>query len=154
MYAFVAALFLATAPAAVADRVALERDIVRWTNVERLARGLPPVTWSPTLGRAARAHSEEMARLGYFDHRSPVSENRTLRDRVQRAGLRADSFVLGENIAKSSPRHRMAWSIVQMWMHSEGHRQNILRRAFRYVGVGVARDGELTLAVQVFGSSP
>jgi uncharacterized protein YkwD len=131
---------------------ALARDIVRWTNVERLSRRLPPVYWSETLARAARAHAAEMVRLGYFDHESPVASNRTLMRRVRKAGLGGESLFVGENIAKGTWRGERARQIVQAWMESDGHRENLLRRSFRYLGVGVAWDGRSLVAAQVFGN--
>jgi len=132
---------------------ALSRDIVCWTNVERMARGLAPVTWSETLARAAWAHSDEMARLGYFDHFSPTSRNRTLMNRVRNAGLRARSLLVGENLAKGNWSHDRARRIVEAWMESDGHRENLLRPSFRRIGVGVVWDGRDLIATQVFGTS-
>jgi uncharacterized protein YkwD len=132
----------------------LELDIARWTNVERLARSLPPLAWSEKLARAARAHSEEMARLGYFDHVSPVAQNRTLMMRVRVAGLDAPSLFVAENIARGTWRPHQARNIVQLWMESEGHRQNLLGPRHRTLGIGVARDGGGELVItQVFAST-
>ncbi len=48
------------------------------------------------------------------------------------------SWLVGENLAwgetsRSSPR-----SIVRAWMHSHGHRANVLNPRFRELGAGVA----------------
>ncbi len=47
---------------------------------------------------------------------------------------------LGENIASGYPT---AAAVMRGWMHSEGHRANILNRRFKKIGLGVAtsRDG-------------
>ena len=36
-------------------------------------------------------------------------------------------------------------SVVRAWMHSSGHRANILTRTFRHIGVGVIRAGNGTI---------
>lgn len=133
-------------------RDALERDILRWTNVERLARGLSPLAWSAPLARAARAHSEEMVRLGYFGHTSPVPRNRSLLQRVRNAGLRASTLRVGENLARGTWRSGRARSIVRAWMRSPSHRDNLLDASFRFLGVGVAEDGAALVVTQNFGS--
>jgi uncharacterized protein YkwD len=132
---------------------AIARDIVRWTNVERLAAGLAPMVWSEVLARAARAHSGEMARLGYFSHLSPDPQNSTPMRRVRNAGLAAPSLMVGENIAKGDWQDSRARRAVRAWMESQKHRENLMRPAFRFIGVGVAWDGRNYYITQVFGSS-
>jgi len=160
-----------------AESVALEHDILRWTNVERLAAGLPAFTWNDRLARVARAHSEEMARLDYFAHESPVAARKTVMMRAKLAGLDGPRLFVGENLAKGNwcARSRGAGAargagvdrgnnaldcddrarrIVDGWMKSPGHRANILRRDFEHLGVGVAWDGTFVLATQVFSATP
>ena len=49
----------------------LEMDACGGNCVERACYGvMPPLTWSQALNRAARFHSDEMARQGYFAHNS------------------------------------------------------------------------------------
>ena len=42
-------------------------------------------------------------------------------------------------------------SIVDGWMHSPGHRRNILRRGFTEIGVAIATDGDRATYVTTFG---
>lgn len=105
-----------------------EIAIVRVMNSVRAANGVPPLRIGPALTRAARAHSVDMARRGYFDHGSFVQ-------RLRRFGVRAP--YVGENLA-SGTRPLSAGAIVQMWVASPPHRQNLLDRGFRRIGVGVA----------------
>jgi uncharacterized protein YkwD len=132
---------------------AIARDIVRWTNRERMARGLPPAMWSEALARAAHAHTAEMHRLRYFEHDSPDPANRTVLLRVRNAGLRARTFKVGENLAKGTWRRDRARRIVQEWMASERHRQNVLWPSFRFIGVAVWQDGAELLVTQVLASA-
>jgi uncharacterized protein YkwD len=105
-----------------------ELAIVHAMNAVRAAHGVPPLEPGPVLTKAARAHSIDMARRGYFDHGPFVS-------RLRRFGVRAP--YVGENLAYgsggiSAPR------VVQMWVQSAPHRANLLDRGFQRVGVGVA----------------
>lgn len=80
-----------------------------------------------------------MARRNFFSHDSPGGDD--LVDRVKRAGYLSgsSSWALAENIAWGSGSYATPRSIVNGWMHSSGHRDNILSPRFRHVGVGVAR---------------
>jgi uncharacterized protein YkwD len=105
-----------------------EFAIVQAMNSVRTANGVPALRIGPALTRAARAHSVDMARRGYFDHGAFVQ-------RLRRFGVRAP--YIGENLA-SGPQPLSAAQIVQMWIASPPHRQNLLDRHFRAIGVGVA----------------
>jgi uncharacterized protein YkwD len=105
-----------------------EIAVVRVMNSVRAANGVPPLRIGPALTRAARSHSVDMARRGYFDHGAFVQ-------RLRRFGVRAP--YIGENLA-SGATPLSAAAIVQMWIASPPHRQNLLDRSFRLIGVGVA----------------
>ena len=105
-----------------------EYAILRAMNVVRARNGVPPLRVGRALTRAARAHSVDMARRGYFDHGAFVQ-------RLRSFGVRAP--YIGENLAWGT-QPLTALRIVQMWVASPPHRQNLLDRGFRRVGVGVA----------------
>ena len=105
-----------------------ELAIVRVMNSIRASNGVPPLRIGRALSRAARSHSVDMARRGYFDHGPFVQ-------RLRRFGVRAP--YVGENLA-SGTKPLSAAAIVQMWIASPPHRQNLLDRSFRRVGVGLA----------------
>jgi uncharacterized protein YkwD len=105
-----------------------EVAIVRVMNSVRATNGVPPLRIGRALSRAARAHSVDMARKGYFDHGPFVQ-------RLRRFGVRAP--YIGENLASGS-RPLSAAAIVRMWIESPPHRQNLLDRGFRRIGVGLA----------------
>ncbi len=130
----------------------LEHRIADLTNIEREHHGLGPLRFDDALTVAARQHSNEMLRLGYFDHDSPSPAYRTLRERVVRAG--ASPHSLGENIAyyEGYDADQVAGQVVTDWMHSPGHRANILGASFHTVGIGLASDGRLTYVTQDFGN--
>jgi uncharacterized protein YkwD len=105
-----------------------ELAIVRVMNSVRAANGVPALRVGPALTRAARSHSADMARRGYFEHGPFVQ-------RLRRFGVRAP--YVGENLA-SGTTPLSAGAIVRMWIASPPHRQNLLDRSFRRIGVGVA----------------
>jgi uncharacterized protein YkwD len=105
-----------------------EYAIVRAMNVVRVRHDVPPLRTGRALMRAARAHSADMARNGYFDHRAFVQ-------RLRSFGVRAP--YVGENLAYGR-QSLTAAAIVQMWIASPPHRENLLDRGFQRIGVGVA----------------
>ena len=88
-----------------------------------------PVLSGPTAG---------MIPAGAYPTGIPTAAD--LLSRVVAAGyrLRGVSYVVGENIAWGTYTLATPASIVSDWMHSEGHRANILDRGFRKTGMGVA----------------
>ena len=113
-----------------------ELAILRAVNRVRASHGRRPLRLGPALHRAARAHSVDMVRRGYFDHGPFVQ-------RLRSFGVRAQA--LGENLAHATEPGFSATLVVQMWMTSPGHRSVMLDRGFSRIGVGVA--GGLTRLV-------
>jgi len=125
----------------------MEKNAFEKTNEARIANGLPPLQWDGELCRFARAHSEEMALRGYFDHDTP--EGLHLKDRAKARGMRYR--VIAENIAYNKGYSDPGSFAVERWMKSPGHRSNILYVGFQAAGIGsyVASDGSVYLT-QVF----
>jgi uncharacterized protein YkwD len=126
------------------------RAVVRSTlcllNHARGRHGLPKLHLSRRLGRAARSHSADMARRGYFSHDS--RSGASFLDRIRRAGYlrRARRWYVGENIAWGTGQLATPRAIVRAWMNSSGHRHNILNRRFRHIGVGITYDAPVRVA--------
>jgi uncharacterized protein YkwD len=115
-----------------ADPVA-ERQMFDLVNEERGAVGLKALTWDDRLLPVARQHSEEMFRLKYFAHQSPVTGSPF--ERLKAAGITYSRA--GENLAYAqsvSVAHRGL-------MQSQGHRENILRPEFTRIAIGVISAG-------------
>ncbi|WP_157267287.1 CAP domain-containing protein [Azohydromonas aeria] len=109
----------------------------------------PPLRWNEALGTAALAHSADMARRRYFEHRSP--EGAAVDERARRAGY--DWRRVGENIAfgTGSARHT-----VQGWIDSPGHCRNLMDPAFAEMGAAYALSPGSDAAIywtQVFGTA-
>ena len=130
----------------------LERKIYRLTNEARRKHGAPSLTWETSLRDIARAHSVDMLRGNYFSHMSP--DGRSPHDRI-RSGYPFGLSSTGENIWMGTGHDpgdttRLARIIVNNWMSSAGHRQNLLNPEFTDIGVGVAARGNDVRATQVF----
>lgn len=123
-----AAAPVSSAPASPADDA---RIVFAGINRHRQSRGCAPLVWSEGGARAARRHSEDMARRRYFSHTSP--EGTQPWDRMRAEGL---SFSrAAENIAVTGAG---AQDAVRGWINSPGHRANIENCALTHTGVGVA----------------
>ena len=109
-----------------------EAQVLELVNKERASAGCRPLMSNPILLAVARAHSKDMAVHGYFDHNS--RDGRTPFDRMRAAGYRGS--LMGENIAGGQPTPA---AVMSAWMHSAGHRANILNCGFTVIGVGVYR---------------
>ncbi len=110
-----------------------EQRLFALVNEERQRQGLKPLKWDEKLAEAGRRHAEEMFRLSYFAHESPVAGSPAARARA--AGARF--LVMGENLAYA-PTVEVAHNGL---MNSPGHRANILSPAFGRLGIGVVRGG-------------
>jgi uncharacterized protein YkwD len=106
---------------------------VALTNSAREEAGCDPLTVDSRITRAAELHSTDMSVNSYFSHTS--QDGRTFADRLTAAGYPKPG---GENIAQGA---RTAEQVVDMWMNSQGHRENILNCGFKAIGMGVAKSG-------------
>jgi uncharacterized protein YkwD len=80
-----------------------------------------------------------MVRRGYFSHTS--LSGATFLDRIRRTGYLSGAFswMVAENLAWGSASLSSPARTVRAWMHSAGHRRNILTGRFVHIGIGVAR---------------
>ena len=108
---------------------ALERRVAELVNEQRAAYGLSALTLSETLCDGARMKSQDMKNNGYFSHESPTYG--TPFAMMQQLGI--SYRTAGENIAMG---YSTAEAVVNAWMNSEGHRENILNGTYTRIGVG------------------
>lgn len=88
----------------------IEELVIEWTNYHRSQYNLPPLEMDRELVESARQHTAWMTNSGRFVHsRGPYPEN----------------IAWGQ----SDPE-----SVLNTWMHSSGHRANILA-GYRKIGV-------------------
>lgn len=138
----------AAAPAAAVSVTSEERRVFDLVNAERRSRGQSALVWDAELTRMARVHSENMARQSFFNHKGPDGQG--LRERSRASGV-SGFKALAENLAYYKGFADVASSAVVGWMHSDGHRDNMLNGEFTSSGIGVARaaDGRVYIT-QVF----
>ncbi|WP_096271852.1 CAP domain-containing protein [Paucisalibacillus globulus] len=112
-----------------------ESDVVTLTNKERRQAGLSALQIDTKLSQVAREKSNDMQRNNYFSHTSPTYGSPF--DMMRDNGITYRSA--GENIAQgqTSPAE-----VVQAWMNSQGHRENILNANFTHIGVGYESQGQ------------
>lgn len=110
-----------------------ENEVIRLVNVERTRAGLQALTQNWQLSRVARYKSQDMIDKGYFAHNSPTYGSPF--KMMESFGLKYSAA--GENIAmgQQSPSQ-----VMNAWMNSPGHRNNIMSPSFTQIGVGLAKD--------------
>lgn len=116
-------------------------------NRRRSSGGLARLTRDRSLDSAARYHAANMARLRTMSHTLPGTTAPAFPDRIRRVGYRYRR--IAENIAYGQ---LTAAEVVDGWMRSSGHRENIMNPALTETGMGIARasNGQLYFC-QVFG---
>lgn len=122
--------------------------VVRWTNVYREENGFLPLVENTQLNYAAVEKLNDMFDGQYFAHVSPLGLG--VSHWVDRAGY--EYLIIGENLALGNFEND--GELVQAWMDSPGHRENILNSKYKEIGVATGKgdfEGKETwLAVQVF----
>jgi uncharacterized protein YkwD len=132
-----------------ADLGRVRSEALLRVNLARDRHRLRPVASNPLLDAAAQLYAEEMLRRGFYSHMSP--ERKTPGDRATAVGYGGFTF-LAENIAKGlfEPDE-----VVERWLDSRDHRDNILHREATETGLGVAfgdtKQGFQVVWVQLFG---
>lgn len=113
----------------------LEYQMFDLTNAARVNHQLPILTWDDHVRETARKHSADMAENNYFDHKNLDGESPF--DRMKEDDI--FFLVAGENLAYGQFSSIFAHEGL---MNSLGHRENILRKDYEYLGVGVAFNQE------------
>lgn len=124
----------ATSQAPATAMSALERGVLVDVNALRRDHGLPSLRLSTKLAAAARAHSVEMAKRGYFSHDS--ANGSSFDKRIARYyPLRGTHYwSVGENLLWSSPDVD-AITALRMWLDSPEHRRILLTARWREIGL-------------------
>jgi uncharacterized protein YkwD len=127
----------------------LPSTLVELTNTERANDNQKILILNDTLTRAAQAKAEDMASRHYFAHNSP--DGREPWWWFQQAGY-AYTYA-GENLAID---FNDSTAVIDAWMNSPKHRENILKGQYTQIGIGIAQgdyDGHATtFVVQFFGT--
>ena len=124
------------------ERNESENEVFELLNGERKEQGLSELHWDDALFKAARQHALLMLSLNSLEHQLPGEPG--LEERITAAGARFT--YIAENIAIGKD----AATIHSGWMHSPGHRANILNPRITAVGIAVVNSPAGLFAVQDF----
>ena len=106
-----------------------EAQVADLVNQERSKAGLKPLTLRADISKVAEAKSQDMVNKGYFSHQSPTYGSPF--DMMKKFNI--NYRTAGENIAQGQ---RTPGEVMDAWMKSPGHRQNILSAQYDSIGVG------------------
>jgi hypothetical protein len=124
-------------------------NIIALSNQERTAAGLNTLTSNSKLAAAAMAKAQDMFEKQYWDHFGPNGE--TPWQFIIAQGY--NYVYAGENLAKG---FRTAEGVIEAWMASPTHKENLLSRNYKDIGIavmdGVLLGKQTTLVVQMFGN--
>jgi uncharacterized protein YkwD len=116
-------------------------QVVDRVNAIRADVGCDPLTVDERLTTAAQLHSEDMSARSYMDHVTPEGL-----DPGDRAAAQGYTGPVGENVAMGYPT---VDAVMEGWMGSPGHRENIENCDYVVIGVGFDPDGSYW--TQMFG---
>ena len=106
------------------------QDLLSGTNAKRLAAGVSPLRLDDQLTKAAAAKAADMFAHQYWAHISPSGTSPWTF--VAQAGY--NYLFAGENLARDFADSA---SVVEAWMKSSTHRENLLDRRYEDIGLAV-----------------
>ncbi len=131
-------------PASAADVPAAQTATRCLVNRERRKRGLRSLRFNADLQQSSNWQANDMVANQYFAHERDGGPGFVSRITRFGYGKSSGGYSLGENIAWSTTTGASPREIVSMWMHSSGHKQNILRKQFKEQAVAaIYVDGPL-----------
>ncbi|MBI2442500.1 MAG: hypothetical protein HYV40_01165 [Candidatus Levybacteria bacterium] len=123
-------------------------ELLEMTNKKRVENGLTPLKFNDALSNAAAQKAADMFTKNYWAHNSPIGSTPWVF--IKSAGY--DYLYAGENLARgftTSP------DVIQAWMDSPGHRENMLSTNYQDIGFavvpGTLTGDETVLVVEMFG---
>ena len=129
----------------VASPTSAEQLLLRQANQDRMQRDLPQLKFDPLLSQAARFHAEQMAQHEDISHAFPGEPDLSVRG----ASAGARFSLITENVAEAGE----LGIIHDLWMHSPGHRANLLDPEVNSVGIAVVTRNNAVFAVEDFAST-
>jgi len=132
------------------ESVLSDEEIIKFTNYYREENDIAELNTNQLLMEAAENKLNDMFQKQYFAHISPEGDDAGII--LKEIGY--DYLVVGENLARGY--FKDSKDLVDGWMKSPDHRENILNPKFREIGVaqreGKFQGKEQYLAVQIFAS--
>lgn len=144
-----------------AEALEIEQKVHNLVNIEREKAGLPALSYDTDLAKVARAYSEDQDARNFYGHINPegIKVTERAKDEGYTCRKNDEEYTLGENIArntlvsqwqggeKSGPKEwrssdNIASWVVNGWMNSPEHRDNILYANYVKEGIGIASYSE------------
>lgn len=113
------------------------RQLLSLINAERQKVGAPPLRINAKLTQAALGHSQDMASRNFFSHTG--SNGSESWNRISARGYNA--ITDAENIAAGQSTSA---AVIQTWLNSPPHKQNMLNPQYTEVGFGYAYNSQST----------
>ncbi len=134
----------------------VEDLVLEMTNQVRRAKGVAPLIKDDELREMARAYSDDMLVRGFFDHTDP--DGVPFYERISN-NYHHHVRLVGENIWDArdydpDKAKQVAQEIMDSWLTSPGHRENLLDPEFTHLGVGVSARHNRIRATQEFVKRP
>lgn len=124
------------------------KKLIDLTNQERINHNLPILSINLQLTQAAQKKAQNILEYNKFSHQLP--DGKKFSAPIKEAGYQYT--VAGENLAMGFAEPK---AIVNAWMNSQGHRDNILNSKYKDIGIFIIKgklEGKDTyLVVQYFG---
>lgn len=127
-----------------------QNEIISLTNTRRTQNGAGILAESSRLNQAAQLKAQNMFADNYWAHNNPHDPAKTPWYWFDQVGYQY--YMAGENLAMNFDT---SVGVINGWMASQSHRENMLNGEFTEIGVavvnGVLLGEETTLVVQLFG---
>lgn len=146
---FVIGFFKTNLPAILGTNIDISsQELLLFTNLKREDESLHPLTLNEELSRAAYLKARDMFENDYWAHTSPTGTTPWHYFKL----VNYDYAYAGENLARGFNKSD---GIVNAWMASPSHRENVLSQNYNEVGFAIVEgklSGEETvLVVEMFG---
>jgi hypothetical protein len=119
-----------------------EQYLLAAANEDRINQGLQPLRFDPVLAEASAIHAREMAAHAEISHQ--FNGEPTLAERGSSVG--AHFSLITENVAEAPT----SVVIHNLWMHSPGHRANLLDPNVDSIGIAIVTRDHQLYAVEDF----
>ena len=113
-----------------------------FSRVQKEKEGLEDLDYNEDLQNAVDIRVKECATL--FSHTRPDGTY------FDSAAIDIDYHYLGENLISCNDHNIKAQQLVEAWMNSEGHRENILDPKFTSTAIAVYETDDMVYAAQWF----
>lgn len=113
----------------------IEQQAFKQVNDYRVSKGLSALVWNDDMATISRVHSQQMANEQVpFGHQGFEERVKNIQTVINISGA-------AENVAASDEKV-LVNAVVNGWIQSQSHRENIENKTYNISGMGVAVDGQ------------